>query len=449
LSKKRFVALVSAAALVSAIAIPAGAAPRTKSNFALKGEARGLELAIAGQGVTLGLALAQSDSTPRALGVGAGQCELLGAEADPTQLPCSDDNTARSEYPGDPGSTDLICKGGLPAPLGDVIKLDAACGSSKTTFKRGVAQTVSQGKVASLSAKLPVGLSLVPLDVDVNQVDQIVDTLTQALAPVLDVAPAEVREVLEGVEETADDTTDDAQGVVDGLLEIIQGLDATDALKIELGISDSKITRKGSLISSSSEAAGAKIGLIGLPGVGTKDELLQAADPLTNGLVIIEVGTSRASASVNKATAASSSAASAAIVTVRVRDITKPEPTYVEVSVAPGETVTVLAGTPAESTITAADSTTEQGPGSASAVADAVRLHLLKGVNGGVELGIAGTTAIATADIEEEEVAPPVVKGRPPTTLPLTGAQDMSIIALVMLVAAAGVLVLRRRTNNN
>ena len=447
MSKKRLVALVSAAALVSAFAIPAGAAPKTKSNFALKGEARGLELAVGGQGVTLGLALAQSDSTPRALGVGAGQCDLLGAEADPAQLPCAEDNTARSEYPGNPGSADLICKGGLPAPLGDIIKLDAACGSSKTTFKRGVAQTVSQGKVASLSAKLPVGLSLVPLDVDVNQVDQIVDTLTESLAPVLDVAPAEVREVLEGVEETADETTDEAQEVVDGLLEIIQGIDATDALAVELGLSDSKITRKGSLISSSSEAAGAKIGLIGLPGVGSEGELLQPADPLTNGLVIIEVGTSRASASVDKATAASTSAASAAIVTVRVRDITKPEPTYVEVSVAPGQTVTVLEGTPAESTITAADSTTEQAPGSASAVANAVRLHLLKGVNGGVELGVAGTTAVATADIEEV-AAPPVVKNRPPTTLPLTGARDTSIVALVMLVAAAGVLALRRRFSN-
>lgn len=449
MSSKRLVALVSAVMIVSALAIPAGVASETKSNFALKGEARGLELAILGEGVTLGFALSQSDSAPRAVGIGAGQCELLGAEADPGQLPCSDSSTVKSEYPGDPGTSELLCQGSLPAPLSDVIDLDVACGSSKTTLKKDFAQTVSQGKVASLSAKLPVGLRLVPLDVDVNQVDQIIETITDSLAPVLGVAPAEVRDVLTGVtetvEETGDETTDQAQEVVDGLLEVIQGLDATDALKIELGISDSKITRKGSLITSASQAAGAKIGLIGLPGAGANGELIQAADPLKNGLVIIEVGTSRASASVDKATATSTSAASAALVTVRVRDITKPQPTYVEVSVAPGETVTVLAGTPAESTITAADSTTEQSPGSARAVADAVRLHLLKGVNGGVELGIAGTTAVATADVAE--IAPPPAK-RPPTLLPQTGARDVTILALVLMLAAGGALLIRRRFSN-
>jgi LPXTG-motif cell wall-anchored protein len=444
---KRLVTIGALVALVTALALPAGAAGQGKASFALKGEARGLELAIGDQGVTLGFALSKVDSTPSALGVGAGQCELLGADSDESALPCSQDNTVTSAYPGDAGSDDAKCLGSLPAPLSDIVDLKVACGSSKSGVKQGVAFTSSFGKVAGLNVKLPVGLRMVPLDIDVNQVDQIVSTITDTLAPVLGVAPAEIREVLEGAEQTVDDTTDTAQETVDGLLEIIQGLDATDALAVELGSSFSKVTRSGSTITSESDAAGARIGVLGIPSVGENGQLLQAADPLENGLVIIEVGTARASAAVDRLTAASTSAASPALVTVKVRDITSPTPKYVEVSVAPGETVTILEGTPAESTITAADSTTTQEAGSASAVADAVRLHLLKGVNGGVSLGIAGANAAATAEVVK--AAPPVAQNRPPRTLPLTGAEDMTLVALGLMTLAGGAIVARRRFSSN
>ena len=444
---KRALALGAVVALISALAIPAGAAPTRSSKFALSGEARGLELAIGDQGVTLGLALAKVDSTPSAVGVGAGQCSLLGEDEDPDNLPCSDANTTKSAFPGNPGSENLTCSGSLPAPLSDVVDLKVACGSSVSGASKGVAFTRSKGQVGSLQAKLPVGLRLVPLDATLDQVDQIVDTLTSTLAPVLGVAPQEVQEVLTGATETVDETKDEARETVDGLLEVIQGIDATDALKVELGTSVTRIKRAGKIISSESDAAGARIGVLGIPSMDANGGLIQQADPLKNGLVIIEVGTARASASVNRATAESASAASPALVTVKVRDITSPTPKYVEVSVAPGQTVTILQGTPAESTITAADSTTEQAPGSARAVADAVKLHLLKGVNGGVKLGIAGANAAAQAEVDEVKAAPPVAK-RPPRTLPLTGAEDMTLVAIVMMVAAAGIFGLRRRFNS-
>ena len=130
--------------------------------------------------------------------------------------------------------------------------------------------------------------------------------------------------------------------------------------------------------------------------------------------------------------------------TVKVRDVTSPTPKYVEVSVAPGQSVTVLQGTPAESTITAASSSTEEGEGRATAAADAVSLHLLKGVNGGIRLALGRTVAGVTADTTEE-TTPPVQK-KPPTSLPVTGgALPFGTLALVLLVSAAGTLVVRRR----
>jgi hypothetical protein len=439
---KRFAALAVLGVMIAAIAAPAGAAPKTTLVFSLKGEARGLELAIGGQGVTLGFALSKADSAPSSLGVGAGQCTFLGSTDDPDSLPCSSDNTARSAYPGNPGNPGLTCSGKLPAPLNEVIKLNTACGASTSSFKKGVATTTSQGQVASLEGKLPVGLRLVPLGLTTEQVKEVVDELTKTLAPVLDLAPKEVRDVLVGAPDTVFEK-------VDGLLEVIQGLDATDALKVELGNSTSSIGRSGRgglILKSESFAAGARIGLIGVPGATQDGTLLTEADPLENGLVIIEVGTARASAAVDRNTAAATSAASPALVTVKVRDITSPTPKYVEVSVAPGQTVTVLQGTPAESTITAADSTTEQEAGSAQAAADAVRLHLLKGVNGGVQLGIAGATAAAVAELREEE--PEVLAKRPPRILPQTGTRNLTGLTLLLLIGSIGTVAARKRFGN-
>jgi len=434
---KRVSSIVAALALVAASVAPAGAAPNGTTTYALKGTARALELALGNQGLTLGFSLAEADSTPHARGVGAGQCEVIPADSDPDGLPCSDQTTVTSEYPGDPGSAKPKCLAGLPEALSAVLTLDLACGSSRSLLKKGVPTTASTGKIAGLSATLPVGLSLVPVDLSTEQVEEVVDTLTDALAPVLDEAPQEVRDTLTGAEDTAFET-------VGGLLEIVQGIDATDALKVEVGPSASSVKRKGKAIEVSTDAAGAKVGILGIPAGVTKSGGVLGANPLETGLVIIEVGRAQASASVNTTDAGSTSAASPALVTVRVRDITKPEPTYVEVSVAPGETVTVLQGTPAESTITAADSTTEQGDGSARAAADAVRLHLLKGVQGGINLALGRVEVSATA----AAVAPKAIQKRAPRILPQTGARDMSLIALVLLVTAAGVFVLRRRFNN-
>lgn len=435
---RRIAALGALVALVTALALPAGAATTKSTDFVLSGEARGLEVAIGDQGVTLGFAKSLVDSTPKAIGIGAGQCALLGAEGDPSSL-CAAENTVTTAYPGNGGDGAEVCTAGMPAPLNEILDLRVACGASKTVFRKGIATTTNSGKVASLSAKLPVGVKLVPIDLSTEQVQEVVTTLTDVLAPVLDLTPQVVQDTLQGAQDTAFET-------VDGLLEVIQSLDATDALKVELGTSTSKVAHSGDMLESVSEAAGAKIGLIGVPSVKTDGSILEEADPLKNGLVIIEVGTARASASVDRNTAKSGAAASPALVTVKVRDITSPTPKYVEVSVAPGQTVTLLEGTPAESTIVAADSETIQEAGKASAVAKAVELHLLKGVNGGVKLALAGASAAADAKITEE-VSPVTPQKRAPKVLPLTGARDMTLVALVLLIAATGALAVRRRFN--
>ncbi|MEA2453047.1 MAG: hypothetical protein QOG04_1757 [Actinomycetota bacterium] len=420
---RRGIAVFAAVAAVFAMAIPAGAKTASKAHttFALSGEARALELAIGDQGVSLGVALSRADSTPSSIGVGAGQCTLLGSQADPDNVPCNEASTVKSRFPGLPGTDVLKCAGALPEPLASVVDLGLACGSSKSGQTNGVAYTRSTGKVAHLGITLPVGTVL-----DALPVKPLVNDLTAALSPVLDLTP---------------DVVHDA---VDNVVGLVTDLAETEALAIDLGPSTSSITNKNGVITVDSASAGALIGLVGIPEARVDGTAISAtSDPLKNGLVIIEVGTSRASASLNEGTASAAGAASAAIVTIKVRDITQPEPTYVEQSIAPGQTVTVLAGTPAETTIVAADSTIEENGNSAAAAADAVSIHALKGVNGGVRLALARSTAAVKGDVVKP--AAPIVKKAPPQALAYTGGTDLTIPALALILGAGLVLVLRRK----
>lgn len=426
---RRGLVLLALVALVGALSAPVGAKQRT--DFAIAGEARALEVAIGSEGVTLGLALTEANSKPEILGVGAGQCALLGDDADPDNLPCSDENTVTTRYPGTPGDGNPTCSGSLPAPLDTLLTLRTACGSSLSKLSaKGLPISQNTGKVLELGAKAPLDAqllqSLLPGGISDDTITDLVDQLTGTLSPILDQTPEEV------------------QGALESILQIVEGAADTEAIKIELGPSASNITPKGQKVTVDSTAAGARIGLLGLPTVDAQGLQVQAADPLKNGLVIIDVGASRSTATIDKATTTADAAASAALVTVKVRDVTSPTPKYVEVSVAPGQSVTVLAGTPAESTISAASSSTDEAEGRASAAADAVGLHLLKGVNGGIRVGLGRTTAGVSVDAVAETL--PNVQKKPPTALPVTGGGlPFGGIGLVLLVAAAGSLVARRR----
>jgi hypothetical protein len=409
---KKWVSLVALVVVVAALAAPAGA--EAKSSFALAGEARALEIALGDQGLTLGFALSRADSGPSAVGVAAGQCAVLGQEADPDELPCNEETTQKTtlEEPGEAG--DQLCAGpAIPAPLDSVLTVDIACGESFSGLTRGVPFTRNAGKVAEAALEFDLS-GLLPQAQDAKK--QVVD----ALQEVLDQAPDEIENALD---------------------QLLDSIDVGQAAQIIAGPATSDISAKGGKLTVSSTAAGARIGVVGIPSLDKEGLPIPGSSQATeDGLIIVEVGASNATATVNKFSATADADALAAIVTVKVRDITKAKPTYIEQSVAPGQTVTVLEGTPAESTITAAAATTEVNGRSAAAAADAVRLHLLKGVEGGLVIGLGRATA--AANIATVQAA----RKRPPTeVLPVTGGTDMTGLVLALMLAAGGALALRRR----
>lgn len=347
---KRVLAFVIPAALVLA-ALPAGAsAPvKTRSSFALSGEARGLELAVGGQGVTLGAAFSSVDSKPSAKGIAAGQCGVLGNEPDPDNLPCNESTTSKSSYPGDNEMGEVCAGPAVPDPLGSILQIDLACGSSFSALTKGLPTTLNTGKVAEATLEMDV-TGVIP------EVQEVKELLIDELQAILDVAPEPIKNALN---------------------QLGDAIDVGQAVQIRLGPADSSVVATGKMLTASSFAAGAQIGLVGIPDLD-KDGLPIPGTSLAteDGLLIIEVGPARAEASVDSLSAKATSSASAAIVTVKVRDITKLEPTYIEIPVGVDQSVTVLENTPAESTITVSHAVQESDATSARAAADAVSLQI-------------------------------------------------------------------------
>lgn len=423
--RKVFVVLMLAA-LLAALVLPVGTAHGAlSSTFAMAGEARALEVAIGQTGVTLGAAMSKVDSTPSAFGVAAGLCELLGTQANPDSLPCNEQTKISTAYPG-AGELLQACAGpSLPAPLSTLIKLEVACGSSQSGLQNGLPVTTNEGKVAELAVKLDL-TDLVPAVEDVKE------TVIDQLQDILDVVPVEP-----------------VKNAVNNLLEV---LDEGQAGRIQLGPATSNVTTpNANTLQVESTAAGARIGLLGIPDLNAQGlPIPGTADALQDGIIIIDIASSKASASINTATAVADAAASPSLIKVRVRDITSLTPSYVELDVAPGQSVTILQGTPLESTISAASSTTDIQEHSASSAADAVGLHLLKGVNGGIKLSLARTTAAANVAALRQP-APPAPQGpvAPPSKLkpplPVTGGTDYTLPAIALLLSAGALYVLRRR----
>jgi hypothetical protein len=429
---KRLLVLGALAALLVTTAIPAGAkqadpTPDPKAEveeptvrYVLGGEARGLELGFQDQGLTLGAAVSEALSTPEAAGLGAGQCDLLGDGTEsPEDLPCNNAATEVSSAPGHEGSKGETCASPpLPAPLDTVLELSVACGSSESDIVSGLPKTLNAGRIATLAAKLDLG----------------------GVSPDLDNV---VEDVLDGIEEVIGQLPQPAQDV---LRDVLATVDEGEAVRLNLGPTRSDIIPDGDTIEVVSTAKGAEIGLLGIPDLDQAgDPIPGTANALQDGLVTIEIGDAMSRAVLDRSKVTADAEADAALVRVKVLNITESPPVYEVIEVAPGETQTILQGTPLESTIVAADSQTDVKDGSARAASDAVSLHLLKGVEGGIELGLARTTAATTVAQEEPEEGNEPKPRQPTEPLPATGGTDFPVLLLVLGVAlAAGILVARR-----
>jgi hypothetical protein len=388
MTKRHFAALAVCVAVSGAVvALPAGA--QTAETLDGKAKAEALVLNVFGQGLTLGDAeVAGALGSVNSLGKGHSLDTSSTVEAKATPSALSSDPERK-------------CAANLGLPDRNEVLVDLACGDAKADLVNDVPSATADGLVGS---------------VDLNMAPELSE---QVIAP--------VQEGLEGVFGQLPDELDPVTDTVNDLLTEIA--DEGNLVTVGIGDAHASMASEGSKLISTSTAEGARIELF--PGAGLPVE--GVAQPLAT----IIVGQSIASATCDRAAGTASTAFDPAIVRVVLAAPVLGE--VKDIPVAAGEPVTILEGTPLESTISlGASSETKNDDGSVSGVADGVSLHLLKGIpeaGQGVRLALAHSEVSTGCNPAVSPTTTEAAAPAPPGELPRTGG-DMPILPI----AGAGLL---------
>jgi hypothetical protein len=387
-SIRRLAAIAGAVAVAGAF-VAGPAAADTPEVYAGSAAAKALDLNILGQQATLGVSTAKVSSDLKAAASGAGQLV--------PQLTSFAGNTDAS-VTGSGSSTkpNTCATPALPDPIPPVLSNNPVATSTASVAQVAAnAQTILQQLNAVTT---PIGSTLDGL-------------LTQ---------------VCTNLSQTCSATTT-VQDLVNSVLN-------TQTLGVEVGPSASSVTTEASKVTSTASAAGAVVKLLPLPVVSG----VASSDPVAT----ITVGEAKASAVYDRSTGTSTPTVTPALVHVHFNTALTTGTPLQDIAVTPGQDITILAGTPLESRIVVASgSTPKNADGSVGAVADGVRLELLKGLNGGVTLGLAHAEAGVGGAIATKTPAliPDVAR-----ELPRTGGTPWIPMAGIGVLGLA--VVLRRTT---
>lgn len=342
--------------------------------------------------VTLGVSTGKVTSLTTSVAEGAGSLGLVGS-------------TIRAEV-ANAGSDVKPTTCAVPLPIANILALGLACGTASASITGSNPVSTSEGSVASIDLS---GQNL--LDSVGPLTGTISDTVATALAPVCGLLA-----LLCPVTATVGD-------VLDSVLD-------TKTLEVSVGKSISSVTAESGRVVATATSQGAEIKLLPLAIVGSV--------PSTEPLATITVGTATATAVYNRATGVSTPTVDPALVTVKLNSLLTTAlgiPGTISVPVGTSLIIPGTAGTPLETEIVAAAGRTVTNPdGTIGAIADAVKVHLLKGVSGGIllnlahaEAGVGGTVAVAAPIVPVLEL--PRTGGSP--WLPLTGVGILGLAVLV------------------
>ena len=404
---------VSALMTTAVLALPASGQTQSvetrPESFIATAAARGLDLNVFGTRVTIGQSSALINSTPSAKASGAGVALVSGTVS-----------TSEVNGPNQTAAPPKACV--LNLPVAELLSVELACGESRVSTTDNAPSAFGAGSVAgvdlaALSALEPV------IDLLRALLQQLLGVVDQTVASVLPTA-ANVGGLLGPLAGTLGLNQDSTVGPVTGLVDtLLDGLErATGLVDISLGASTAQAVTAADKVTATANAAGAQIDL--LPG------LTLGGDPLLS----IIVGSAKSTSVFERATAKSTPDFDAAVVRVRL-GVPLLGGNVTEIPVSLGAPLTLLAGTPLETTISLGGGRTVTDPetGSVASYADGVSIHLLKGVNGGIglelahaETGVGGQIRL----ISQQQVVTPVptlAKTGNDPWLPLTGAALLAI----------------------
>lgn len=393
----RLVAAAGAFALSSAFVTGpvAAQAPSVAATYVGSAAGRALDIKLLGQDTSLGVTTGKVTSALTSVAEGAGQLLNLGS-------------TQRTEVSGSgTQSKPEACAAALP--LLDVLDIGLACGSATSSIEGGNPVAKALGKVTGLDLNLQNVLGLAGVqDLASGTVDTVQSTVCglPALGPVL--CPV----------------VQTATGTVNNLLN-------TKTLELTIGDSVTDIVTDAGKVTSTATASGGEIKLLPL-------RVLDGVD--LGPLATITITSAKATAVFDRATGKSTPTVDPSLVTIRLGATALLPLTEIKVPI--GASQTILQGTPLESDIIVAAGRTVTNPdGTIGAIADGVRLNLLKGLNGGIQLGLAhaeagvgGTLAQITPLIPNLEL--PRTGGVPWIPMFGVGVLGLAVLARRMLIAA-------------
>lgn len=456
-SIRRVGALAAAGALLTAVAAgPVSAQTTTPASYTGTASGHALKLALGTQGITAGASAAKAASDGTSEATGAGILNPLEASTVATI----------KNPPG--GTTGRVCAddalNAIEEPLGGLLTLGLGCGEASATGTGAASTATATGSVGNLGINASSILGQVPvaplLD-GISAVTTPLGTLCQSIPPL----PTGALIDLCAVPTTVQD--------------VVESITGNQLLEAKIGSSSSGVTVDGAKVTSSATSTAAELELLAVPLVG--------GVALTEPLATITVSGAGASVVCDTGTGNASPAFEPSIVKVDlgstltslipldaalpvpvlgpqlpanpvIAPIVSPTVSYEAgtLTITPGATVTLLPGTPLQTTIKVGSGTSKVNPdGSASASADGVAILALENIGdlvaplaGGLALELAhaeATGACVAAVTTEAPPAPPALTTtETPRELPKTGGDGTPWVPAASVAALALVLVSRR-----
>lgn len=409
---------LTGATLAFVLVTPASAETNTvetrPESFIATAAARGLDLNVLGTHVTIGQSSALINSVPSAKASGAGVALVSGT-------------VSNSEVTG-PNQNQAPPKACvLNLPIASLLSVALACGESRASTGTDGPQAFAKGSVAS------VDLAALHL---LNPVIQLLQTLLNALLPVVDQTVGAVTGLLGpalgglvtplagNLGLGSGSTVAPVSGLVNSLLDGVKR--ATGLATIKVGDATARTVTTAGSVTATATSAGAQVDL--LPG------LTLGGAPLLS----IIVGSAKSTSSFDRGTAKSTPAFDAAVARVRL-GLPLLGGSITEIPIQLNTPLTLLAGTPLETTISlgAGRTVTDPTTGSVAAYADGVSIQALKGISTGIgielahaETGAGGQTRL----VSQQQIVTPLpalAKTGNDPWLPLAGA-GLLLVALTI-----------------
>jgi hypothetical protein len=261
----------------------------------------------------------------------------------------------------------------LPAPLGSILDVSVACSLAKADITKSLPSATSTAGVANVNVNAQTLLNGVLGNTPLGslQLGDTVQKVTDTLGPVLD----QIANATSQTPVPLDPKTT--------ITDLLNSLTTQQTLALSLGNSTSNLGTVANNLTSTATAVGGELKILPITALNNT--------PLAD----IKVGSSKTSATYDRVKGAGTASFDPALVTVDLAPVLGLPSTLTHLSVAPGQTITILQGTPLESTITVADGHTEIAGKSAKAVADGVSVQLFKGL--GSLLPTSGASSLHTA----------------------------------------------------